>query len=76
MYLIPLREAIARGKPILQDSDIRALFSIIDVIHNLHERFLEKLKSRITNWNETTLIADLFIEFVCCYIVVVVVFSS
>jgi len=76
MYVTPLRDAISQGKPILQEGEIRALFSIIDVIYNFHNKFLEKLKHRITNWDDTTLIADLFVDFVRHVIVFLFLFFT
>jgi len=63
-FLLPLRQAARDGKPILTDVEIHKLFSVCELLHQIHSAFLAKLEARLAGWTWETCIADLFIDVV------------
>ena len=63
-FIVPLQKAIADGEPILTESELRVIFPSWEVIRGYNRLFLEQLKERIDNWEETQCVGDLFIEIV------------
>ncbi|KAJ3423511.1 faciogenital dysplasia protein [Anaeramoeba flamelloides] len=57
VYLNPMKEHV---NPI----QIRSIFSQIDSIINFNELLLNEIKPRCTNWNEKSLIGDIFLKLV------------
>eukprot|EP00727_Mastigamoeba_balamuthi_P004155 m51a1_g13737 putative domain containing protein (1263) ;mRNA; r:156087-161140 len=60
-FLRPLNEMCGTPGEIVPRAAIKAMFSNIEVIANFNSVLLDKLGSRLANWNETTPIGDVFI---------------
>jgi hypothetical protein len=61
-FLLPLRQAALSNKAILNDDEIHKLFSVTEVLANIHATFCKKLEARILNWKWDTCVADIFID--------------
>lgn len=61
-FLAPLRQSALGPKPILNDDEIHKLFSVTEVLANIHATFCKKLEARIRDWKWDTCVADIFID--------------
>jgi len=66
-FIIPLKQAINDGEPILTDAELRVIFPSWEVIKNYNTLFLSQLKERIDTWEDTQCVGDLFIE-ICLWL--------
>ncbi|EGG14394.1 pleckstrin domain-containing protein [Cavenderia fasciculata] len=58
-----LREAIAKGSPIISEEEIRAIFSELESIIAYNTQLLNELQVRCKHWKQDTLIGDIFVKF-------------
>jgi len=63
-YVLPLREAISTQRPVVSETDVRSIFSIVDMIYNINKNFLENIKNRLKNWSYESVIGDVFTSWV------------
>eukprot|EP00938_MAST-03A_sp_MAST-3A-sp1_P006416 g6416.t1 len=62
-YVDPLREASKTSLPILSASDVATLFSTLEAVPKLNERFVEDVGKRVKNWHALQTIGDVFDEY-------------
>ena len=62
-YVDPLREASKTSLPILSASDVAHLFSTLEAVPKLNERFVEDVGERVKNWHALQTIGDVFDEY-------------
>lgn len=67
VYIAPLQAAITEGHPIVPMDDIRVLFSRLEIIAGLNKAFLKELEDRMTTWNDTACISDIFSAYGHCF---------
>ena len=60
VYLEPLKRSQAAG--IADPSLVKDIFYQIPEIHNLHERFLYRLRDRVEHWDVNQKIGDIFVN--------------
>eukprot|EP00027_Filamoeba_sp_ATCC50430_P016850 CAMPEP_0168571736 /NCGR_PEP_ID=MMETSP0413-20121227/17521_1 /TAXON_ID=136452 /ORGANISM="Filamoeba nolandi, Strain NC-AS-23-1" /LENGTH=753 /DNA_ID=CAMNT_0008604661 /DNA_START=30 /DNA_END=2291 /DNA_ORIENTATION=+ len=61
-YYNPLKEAIANKKPIIDDTQLKTIFSDIVLIHSLNEQLLKELKPIVENWSPNKCLGQIFIK--------------
>eukprot|EP01132_Coremiostelium_polycephalum_P006205 gene6205-7727_t len=59
-----LREAIEKGQPIISNDEIRIIFSEIEIIWAYNCRLLADFQQRTKEWNQNTMISDIFLKFI------------
>ncbi|XP_049848845.1 uncharacterized protein LOC126316795 [Schistocerca gregaria] len=47
-------------KPLISESDLRIIFSSIEIIYSFHFILLERLNEKLKNWNPDTTLSDVF----------------
>jgi len=62
-YVDPLREASKTSLPILSASDVATLFSTLEAVPKLNERFVEDVGKRVKDWHALQTIGDVFDEY-------------
>lgn len=62
-YVDPLREASKTSLPILSASDVATLFSSLEAVPKLNERFVEDVGKRVKDWHALQTIGDVFDEY-------------
>jgi len=62
-YVDALREASQTSIPILSASDVARLFSTLEAVPKLNERFVEDVGKRVENWHALQTIGDVFDEY-------------
>lgn len=68
VFLNPLREAIAKKKPIIEESQIKALFSDIEIIHQFNKNLLADLEPIVENWSPKQCLGKIFLKIVRIYV--------
>ncbi len=63
MYLKPLRSS-----NIISQSDIKTIFSDIEIIYNANVKFLKDLDKKIAAWSPFQSIGDVFLEIVKAFV--------
>ena len=66
VYLEPLNRSQAAG--IADPSLVKDIFYQIPEIHNLHERFLYRLRDRVEHWDGNQKIGDIFVNTVSVFL--------
>ncbi len=64
VYLAPLREATAKKKPIIDEQQIRAIFSDIEIIHGFNKRLLSELEPIVGNFSPQQCLGNIFLKIV------------
>jgi hypothetical protein len=62
VFLKPMREAVLLGKPILSHEALSCIFSCVEVIININSELLKEIESKMTRWNNTQKLGDVFIK--------------
>jgi hypothetical protein len=60
VFVTPLTQAINDNKPILTHEELTTVFSVIQLIYNLHLSFLSKLRPLFEKWTWSSCIGSLF----------------
>eukprot|EP01112_Ceratiomyxa_fruticulosa_P009029 TRINITY_DN234_c0_g3_i1.p1 TRINITY_DN234_c0_g3~~TRINITY_DN234_c0_g3_i1.p1 ORF type:complete len:784 (+),score=187.98 TRINITY_DN234_c0_g3_i1:333-2684(+) len=60
--LTPLRNAIDSHTPIIEDNELRVIFSNLEIILSYNQILLEQLESRVGNWTPHQLLGDIFLQ--------------
>ena len=58
----PLKEAVARGKPIISNDEIKTIFSHIQIILGYNDALLEDLRKKTSSWHPYQMIGDVFLK--------------
>jgi hypothetical protein len=58
----PLKEAVARGKPIISNDEIKTIFSHIQIILGYNDALLEDLRKKTSSWYPYQMIGDVFLR--------------
>jgi hypothetical protein len=64
MYIAPLRNSMQNGRGILNEEDLKRIFSTVELIYNLNNTLLQDLRERIKKWSDSQIIGDVFLVFV------------
>ena len=64
-YLAPLREDLRKPKHVVNDQDLPALFSTIELIHQVNTDMLNDLQDRLKQWPTVNSFGPVFISMVC-----------
>jgi hypothetical protein len=60
VFVVPLNQAIAEHKPILTAEEMSTIFSVVQLIYNLHLSFLNKLRPIFEKWTWSSCIGAQF----------------
>lgn len=58
----PLKEAVASGKPIISNDEIKTIFSNIQIILGYNDALLEDLREKIGSWHPAQMVGDVFLK--------------
>lgn len=61
-FVRPLKEAVARGKPIISNDEIKTIFSHIQIILGYNDALLEDLRKKTSSWHPYQMIGDVFLK--------------
>jgi phosphopantothenate synthetase len=67
VFLNPLKEAAAKKKPIIEEHQIRALFSDIEIIHQFNKNLLADLEPIVEKWSPKQCLGKIFLKIVILY---------
>lgn len=59
------QQAVEQGKPIISDHEIKTIFSIIKLIHQIHEPLATELRQFVDNYSDKKPFSNIFINNVC-----------
>jgi len=63
-YQNPLLSALKSAAPILNEQEIRQVFSNVGILHSYNVMLLEGLNNRMSAWSSKQLIGDVFLAMV------------
>eukprot|EP01102_Stenamoeba_stenopodia_P005953 TRINITY_DN1665_c0_g6_i1.p1 TRINITY_DN1665_c0_g6~~TRINITY_DN1665_c0_g6_i1.p1 ORF type:complete len:1297 (+),score=336.71 TRINITY_DN1665_c0_g6_i1:314-4204(+) len=70
-FFKPLSNSATTRKPMINQTELKTIFSNIEVIYNYNSVLLEGLENRLKNWSATQRIGDIFIkmtDYLRCYV--------
>jgi hypothetical protein len=62
VFVQPLRQAVDSGQPIISREEIKNIFYQLEVIYGYNKTLLSGLEERMSNWSESQLVGDIFLE--------------
>eukprot|EP01113_Clastostelium_recurvatum_P033801 TRINITY_DN4510_c1_g1_i2.p1 TRINITY_DN4510_c1_g1~~TRINITY_DN4510_c1_g1_i2.p1 ORF type:complete len:1156 (-),score=386.35 TRINITY_DN4510_c1_g1_i2:12-3479(-) len=62
LFVDPLKKRVSEKAPLLSGEDIFSIFSNIEVLLTCHRKLLEALQERMTNWDSTPQLGDIFLK--------------
>lgn len=58
----PLKEAVASGKPIISNEEIKTIFSNIQIILGYNDALLQDLRKKMELWHPSQTIGEVFLK--------------
>jgi len=62
VFMRPLEQAVEQGRPIIKEQDIRTIFSVVKLLHQIHMPFAAELKQLLDKYNDKKPFAHVFIN--------------
>lgn len=60
-FQAPLVNSLATPKPLINEADIKVIFSSVEIIYNVNMVLIEKLNSKMRRWTSKQTLGDVFI---------------